>query len=164
MRNTLNHVASIHWPLTDLSSAVDVYSDWIDACETVAKETAGPPAPASSFREPQTSAPRAGLAPGEKYTDEDAGFIDDEDADAEADYADWAFYGFAAGCVDERCSTPKEKGKGIFETQQAPPPSRGTGSRTFAALSIDMHTCVQEDEGPRDPESTGLRLVGMSRP
>lgn len=65
-----------------------MYSDWIDACETVAKETAGPPAPASSFREPQTSAPRAGLAPGEKYTDEDAGFIDDDDADAEADYAD----------------------------------------------------------------------------
>ena len=27
----------------DLSAAVDVYSDWIDACDAVARETAGAP-------------------------------------------------------------------------------------------------------------------------
>jgi transcription elongation factor Elf1 len=27
--------------ILDLSAAVDVYSDWVDACDTVAKEAAG---------------------------------------------------------------------------------------------------------------------------
>ncbi|PIA92406.1 Transcription elongation factor 1 [Cercospora beticola] len=72
---------------TYLSSPVDVYSDWIDACEAVAKNTADTALPASSMHQPHiTASSRAGLAPGEKYTDEDAGFIDDDDADAEADY------------------------------------------------------------------------------
>ena len=34
---------------TDLSAAVDVYSDWIDACDTVAKEAADPPAADDGF-------------------------------------------------------------------------------------------------------------------
>lgn len=77
---------------TDLTQAVDVYADWIDACEDVAKsnEAAAPPPPPSQ-RQRQASynaSSRAGLAPGEKYTEEDAGFIDDDEVDAEADYAD----------------------------------------------------------------------------
>ncbi|KAI5365244.1 Putative transcription elongation factor 1 [Septoria linicola] len=70
-----------------LSSAVDVYSDWIDACEAVAKKETATDGPPSSMRQSQTvGASRAGLAPGERMTDEDAGFIDDDDADAEEDY------------------------------------------------------------------------------
>lgn len=73
--------------LEDLSDPVDVYADWIDACESVAKDTSAArgPAPPSSLRQSQPQS-RAGLAPGEKYTAEDDGFIDDEDA--EADFAD----------------------------------------------------------------------------
>ncbi|KJY02223.1 transcription elongation factor like protein [Zymoseptoria brevis] len=75
-----------------LSVPVDVYSDWIDACDAVAKETSdtrGPAPPSSSMRQPQPHpSARAGLAPGEKYTAEDEGFIDDDDADPEADFAD----------------------------------------------------------------------------
>jgi transcription elongation factor Elf1 len=71
----------------DLSSAVDVYSDWIDACDSVAKETTSGPAAPPSYRQPQPAASsRAGLAHGEKYNDEDAGFIDDDGMDEEADY------------------------------------------------------------------------------
>ena len=74
----------------DLTQPVDVYSDWIDACDAVAKDQATasvPSAPSFRQRQPVTSA-RAGLAPGEKYTQEDDGFIDDDDEDAEAEYAD----------------------------------------------------------------------------
>ncbi|KAK4621813.1 Transcription elongation factor 1 [Fulvia fulva] len=73
-----------------LSQPVDVYADWIDACDAVAKETAGTStaAPASAHRQPQQPHSRAGPAPGEKYTAEDDGFIDDDDADGEADLAD----------------------------------------------------------------------------
>jgi transcription elongation factor Elf1 len=70
---------------------VDVYYEWIDACEEVAKEQAAnnPPPPAAHRpAQPAGNRSRAGLAPGEKYTDEDAGFIDDDDVDAEAEYAD----------------------------------------------------------------------------
>lgn len=69
---------------------MDVYADWIDACDAVAKETAGTStaAPASAHRQTQQPHARAGLAPGEKYTAEDDGFIDDDDADGEADFAD----------------------------------------------------------------------------
>ena len=34
------HVVS-YFVWTDLSAGVDVYSDWIDACDTVAREAAG---------------------------------------------------------------------------------------------------------------------------
>lgn len=70
---------------------MDVYSDWIDACDAVAKDEAT----ASTFEAPHSVRPRQaepsarmGLAPGEKLTEEDRGFIDDEDDDVEADYAD----------------------------------------------------------------------------
>ena len=76
--------------LLDLTLPVDVYADWIDACEAVDKTTDAPSTvPPPSYRQRQASASaRAGLAPGEKYTEEDAGFIDDDGVDAEAEYAD----------------------------------------------------------------------------
>jgi len=76
-----------------LSQPIDVYSDWIDACDEVAKVTAAnapPPAAPAAARPAATSAgARAGLAPDtERYDDEGDGFIDDDDAEAEAEYAD----------------------------------------------------------------------------
>jgi hypothetical protein len=58
----------------------------------LAHDTAAAAAPPSSSqhlqsRLPTQSAGRAGLAPGEKYDTGD-GFIDDDDADGEADYND----------------------------------------------------------------------------
>lgn len=69
---------------------IDIYYEWIDACEEVAKEqaAAAPAARPSAHRQPPAASARAGVAPGEKYTAEDDGFIDDDDADAEAEYAD----------------------------------------------------------------------------
>ena len=77
----------------DLTQPVDVYSDWIDACEDVAKgnEPAAATRPPPSQRQRQASynaSSRAGLAPGEKYTDEDLAFVEDDEADAEAEFAD----------------------------------------------------------------------------
>jgi transcription elongation factor Elf1 len=78
--------------ITDLSAPVDVYAEWIDACDALAHDTAAAAAPPASSqhlqsRLPTQSAGRAGLAPGEKYDTGD-GFIDDDDADGEADYND----------------------------------------------------------------------------
>ena len=76
--------------MTDLTQAVDVYADWIDACDSVSKdkeEATAPPPPSYRQRQANASA-RTGLAPGEKYTEEDAGFIDDDDAGEEVAYAD----------------------------------------------------------------------------
>ena len=77
--------------MTDLTQAVDVYADWIDACDAVAKRdeaTTTAPPPSQRQRQASHNASRTGLTPGEKYTDEDAGFIDDDGVDAEAEYAD----------------------------------------------------------------------------
>lgn len=73
---------------TDLTQPVDVYSDWIDACDAVAKDQASADvAPPLARPRQMNSGAREGLAPGEKYTAEDDGFIDDDDDDAEAEYA-----------------------------------------------------------------------------
>jgi len=85
----LNHLSALTiFPA--LTQPIDVYYEWIDACDTVAKEEAiavtAAPLPVRPSQ-PNASS-RAGLAPGERYTDEDTGFIDDDDADAEAEYAD----------------------------------------------------------------------------
>jgi len=81
---------------TALLQPVDAYYEWIDACEAVAKDQAAGKANEDADAPPSTHRPaarpsasaRAGLAPGERYTDEDAGFIDDDGVDAEAEYAD----------------------------------------------------------------------------
>lgn len=70
----------------DLTQAVDVYADWIDACDAVAKETAGAAGARPVQPHPLSSSSRA--IPEEKGTEEDDGFIDDADADPEEDFAD----------------------------------------------------------------------------
>jgi transcription elongation factor Elf1 len=73
---------------SDLTQPVDVYSDWIDACDAVAKDTAATATPAM----PPAARQRLGNtssrdAAGDKYTTED-GFIEDDEEDAEAEFAD----------------------------------------------------------------------------
>ncbi|KAF2205812.1 Elf1-domain-containing protein [Delitschia confertaspora ATCC 74209] len=70
-----------------LSAPVDVYCDWIDACDAVAKEAGrNVPQKTSSYR--GTAAPnRPAAAAGEDETLGDD-FIDDDDLDAEGEYAD----------------------------------------------------------------------------
>lgn len=76
----------------DLSAAVDVYADWIDACEGVANQAAGDAvtkAPSSTYRD--LGAPSRGIAaPAAGAASEGnlEGFIDDDDANMEADYDD----------------------------------------------------------------------------
>ena len=74
----------------DLTQPVDVYSDWIDACDAVAKDQAvATPAMPPAIRQQAANASRnAGLATGDKYTAEDDGFLVDDEEDAEADFAD----------------------------------------------------------------------------
>ena len=63
-----------------LSAPVDVYADWIDACDAVAKDAAS--GKATTGR----SSNRIG-APA-RAQDEDDGFIEQDDLDAEGEYAD----------------------------------------------------------------------------
>lgn len=78
----------IHFVLTwpaDLSAPVDVYTDWIDACEAVAKETANGNArtPARSLGAPRRQSPT------EKEDGyEDDGFVENDEVDGEAAYGD----------------------------------------------------------------------------
>lgn len=75
--------------INSLSQPVDVYSDWIDACDAVAKEAAagaGRPATAGAIR--GAAARQRPVPPGEKRTAEDDGFIEDDEGDAEGEYGD----------------------------------------------------------------------------
>ena len=71
----------------DLSAAVDVYSDWIDACDTVAKEEASGRVPASGLSRFSGLGASRRLDEEEDDADLDGyaergegdGFIDDED-------------------------------------------------------------------------------------
>ena len=71
---------------------VDIYFEWIDACEDVAKEQAAaaqPPPPSARAAQPsQREKSRLGMAPGERMTEEDRQFIEDDEADVEQEYAD----------------------------------------------------------------------------
>ncbi|KAH7087813.1 transcription elongation factor Elf1 like-domain-containing protein [Paraphoma chrysanthemicola] len=64
-----------------LSAPVDVYADWIDACDAVAKEAAA--GKAATGR----SSNRMGGMPSTR-TEDDDNFIEQDDADAEGEYAD----------------------------------------------------------------------------
>ncbi|KAF2026656.1 Elf1-domain-containing protein [Setomelanomma holmii] len=64
-----------------LSAPVDVYADWIDACDAVAKEAAA--GKATTGR----SANRMGGMPSTR-TEDDDGFIEQDDLDAEGEYAE----------------------------------------------------------------------------
>ena len=69
----------------DLSAAVDVYSEWIDACDQVAKEAAGKETGARTFAA-SGSAARRGSEEDEDMNEE-LGIVDDDD-DGEGDYDD----------------------------------------------------------------------------
>ena len=73
----LRKSTGLTWSL-DLSGAVDVYSDWIDACDSVAKETAGHASAHAVSRARRDSLDE----------DLDDDFIEMDDADAEGVYAD----------------------------------------------------------------------------
>ncbi|CBY01041.1 hypothetical protein IAQ61_011937 [Plenodomus lingam] len=64
-----------------LSAPVDVYADWMDACDAVAKEAAR----GNATTERSTN--RSGALPKMTDVDED-GFIEQDDVDAEGEYAD----------------------------------------------------------------------------
>ncbi|KAL5433678.1 hypothetical protein PMIN07_012414 [Paraphaeosphaeria minitans] len=65
---------------TDLSAPVDVYSDWVDACDAVAKEAA---AANTSISRPVN---RGGRSRVEEETED---FVVQDDADAEGEYDDY---------------------------------------------------------------------------
>jgi len=77
-----------------LSAAVDVYADWVDACDEVAKrhaaEGGGDTGGVGSYRNNIGAPARRQVAGGEE-DDEDPtemdGFIEDDEMDAEAEYA-----------------------------------------------------------------------------
>ncbi|RMY66958.1 hypothetical protein D0863_08108 [Hortaea werneckii] len=79
-------------PMDALMQPVDIYFEWIDACEDVAKEQAAnaqPPPPSARAAQPsQREKSRLGMAPGERMTEEDRQFIEDDEADVEQEYAD----------------------------------------------------------------------------
>jgi transcription elongation factor Elf1 len=84
----MKHFSNPH--TTDLSAPIDVYSDWVDACDSVAKQAA------QSTSQPRrdtyggtASQSRSQAAQGASAnTAADDGFIDDDELDAEAEYAD----------------------------------------------------------------------------
>lgn len=89
VRTIFSRSGSYTYAQQDLTQPIDVHYDWIDACDAVAKDqaSAGEDLPLPAARPRQANGgPRAGLAPGEKYTAEDDGFIDDDEDDAEAEF------------------------------------------------------------------------------
>lgn len=64
-----------------LSQPVDVYADWIDACDAVAKEAAAGKAATARSSNRMGGMPSA-------VVEEDDGFIEQDDLDAEGEYAD----------------------------------------------------------------------------
>lgn len=88
------------WPYTDLSHPVDVYGDWIDACDTAAKEAeaanvGGGESQNASYRDMtgNSGAPgRQREVPSEDEEDGDGDgemddFVEQDEEDAEAGYA-----------------------------------------------------------------------------
>ncbi|KAL1302566.1 hypothetical protein AAFC00_002948 [Neodothiora populina] len=71
-----------------LSQAVDVYSDWVDACDAVAKGAADSTAKSggASYLSANASARGRGGRGGEESLGDD--FIEDDEVDAEAEYGD----------------------------------------------------------------------------
>lgn len=67
-------------PINTLSAPVDVYADWIDACDAVAKEAAA--GKANLGRSTNRTGARTALE------DDDDGFVEQDDVDAEGEYAE----------------------------------------------------------------------------
>lgn len=78
--------------VVDLDQPVDVYSEWVDACDAVARDevtaTTTATRPLLNTQLSSQVPNRAELAPGEKMTADDERFIDDDEDDAEAEYGD----------------------------------------------------------------------------
>ena len=74
----------------DLSAPVDVYSDWVDACDAVAKEAAaGSTRPATNTSRQPGLQSRKSLAAAEEeegYEDDGDGFVENDEVDGEAAY------------------------------------------------------------------------------
>ncbi|KAI5249773.1 hypothetical protein E4T47_00988 [Aureobasidium subglaciale] len=71
----------------DLSAPIDVYSDWVDACDSVAKQAAQ--STSQSRRDSYSgTASQSNLQGSRNAAPADDGFIDDDELDAEADYAE----------------------------------------------------------------------------
>jgi transcription elongation factor Elf1 len=74
---------------TDLSAPVDVYYDWVDACDKIAKEgaeaTTGVSPPRLSNNRVGATSSRA--AAGASASGEMDDFLEDDEMDAEADFA-----------------------------------------------------------------------------
>lgn len=73
--------------VSDLSQAVDVYSDWVDACDAVAKDAADSTAKSGGNTYAAASS-RAQPGRGGGTNAEVDDFIEDDDLDAEAEYGD----------------------------------------------------------------------------
>ncbi|KAF2272303.1 Elf1-domain-containing protein [Westerdykella ornata] len=73
-------------PISVLTAPVDVYADWIDACEDVAKRTATGKSENRIGGPPRAAA--AAAMGGAGAEDDLDGFIENDEADAEADYGD----------------------------------------------------------------------------
>lgn len=71
-----------------LSAPIDVYSDWVDACDAVAQDAALSTSKSSGAAyggRDASSRSKNGRGAGASAGDD---FIEDDDVDAEADYAD----------------------------------------------------------------------------
>lgn len=73
--------------MADLSAAVDVYADWVDACDAVAKENATEAEKNStSYREIDRSARPSGAGVTSQGEGDD--FIVDDEMDGEGEFAE----------------------------------------------------------------------------
>jgi transcription elongation factor Elf1 len=76
-----------------LSAPVDVYYDWVDACDAVMKDNPDSNNPLSASRAPDragpaASRPSAGVTAGDNEEGNLDDFIEDDEMDAEADFAE----------------------------------------------------------------------------
>lgn len=77
----------------DLSAPVDIYYDWVDACDAVMKDNPDSNNPLSASRAPDragpaASRPSAGVTAGDNEEGNLDDFIEDDEMDAEADFAE----------------------------------------------------------------------------
>lgn len=75
-----------------MSAPVDVYADWVDACDEAAKAAAaGGDAEPSTYRDQPAPAPKVPGAAGGRSTgaaDEMDDFVEDDEMDAEGEFGD----------------------------------------------------------------------------
>jgi len=77
---------SVNRRLLDLSAAVDVYSDWVDACDQVAKDHGAEKGGNHELSRASASGGRQGAGRARDEEDDDNDIIDDEDEDGAGGY------------------------------------------------------------------------------